>query len=59
VHFPLAEFYKGPVNLDPSISVDVLFGEYMGAFELSVPRLKETNEFVGNTVIPAFTGLFM
>lgn len=58
VYFPMIEFYKGPVNLEPDISVDVLFGEYMGSFELSLSRLKEINDFVGNTVIPRFARFF-
>ncbi len=58
VHFPLVEFYKSPVSLKPHLSVEVLFGEHMGQFEVSMPRLREINDFVRNDVIPRFTGFF-
>ena len=58
VHFPLIEFYEGPLNIEPEISSEVLFGEHMGSFEISMPRLKEINDFVRDDVIPAFTGFF-
>ena len=58
VHFPLVEFYKSPANLNPDVSVEVLFGEYMGKFEISMLRLKEIYDFVGNDVIPTFASFF-
>ncbi|MGB7900804.1 MAG: hypothetical protein WCF89_25410, partial [Candidatus Sulfotelmatobacter sp.] len=58
VHFPLVDAYQHPVGLEPEITVDVFFGEYMGAFEISMDRLKEINRFVRYDVLPAFTGFF-
>src|SRR5271166_5109047 len=58
VHFPLIEFYEGPVNFEPEVTVEVLFGEHMGEFEVSMARLREIGEFVGDDVIPQFTRFF-
>ncbi len=58
VHFPLVDFYQSPVALEPEISLEVLFGEHMGSFEISMPRLKEINEFVRDDVIPRFARFF-
>ncbi|HXR16617.1 MAG TPA: hypothetical protein VN777_10505 [Terriglobales bacterium] len=58
VHFPIAAFYEGPMNLEPEISVEILFGEHMGEFEVSMGRLREINDFVGKRVIPRFTRFF-
>ena len=58
VHFPLIEFYQGPMDLEPDITLEVLFGEYMGRFEVSLPRLREIYNFVRDDVIPRFTGFF-
>jgi len=52
VHFPLLRAWTSPADLKPSISMEVLFGEYMGAFEVSLIRLREINDFVRNGVIP-------
>jgi hypothetical protein len=56
VHFPLGEAWQSPVNLDPEITFEILFGE--GTFELSLVRLREINAFVRNTIIPKFSSLF-
>jgi hypothetical protein len=58
VSFPLLDAWLSPVNLNPSISFEILFGEYMGAFEISLAGLSEINDFVRNDVIPRFTGFF-
>jgi hypothetical protein len=58
VRFPLIEAYKGPVDLEPEVSIEILFGEYMGAFEVSLSRLREINDFVRWKVLPAFAGFF-
>ncbi len=58
VPFPLKLAWLSPVDLKPSITLEVLFGEWMGAFEVSLPRLREINEFVSNDVIPRFAGFF-
>jgi hypothetical protein len=58
VHFPIAVFYAGNVHLKPSVSVEVLFGEYMGDFTVPMSRLGEVNNFVRNDVIPRFAGFF-
>jgi len=58
VHFPLVTFYQSPVNLEPNIAVEVLFGEHMGNFEVSLERLAEINDFVRDDIIPRFAGFF-
>lgn len=58
VHFPLSRAWMSPVNLDPAITMEILFGEYMGSFEVSLVRLKEINEFVAKDVIPRFASFF-
>jgi hypothetical protein len=58
VHFPLGEAWKSRWSLEPAVAVRVLFGDYMGEFEISMPRLKEINDFVAGEVIPAFAGFF-
>jgi hypothetical protein len=42
----------------PKITHAVFFGEYMGDFEVSVPRLREIYNFVCDEVIPKFAGFF-
>jgi hypothetical protein len=46
------------MNLDPTVSVEPLFGEHMGQFGIPMGRLREINEFVANDVIPRFTRFF-
>lgn len=58
VHFPIVEFYQSPMNLEPTVSVEPLFGEHMGQFGIPMGRLREINEFVANDVIPRFTRFF-
>jgi hypothetical protein len=58
VYFPIVEFYESPMNLEPSISVEPLFGEHMGQFEIPMSRLREINQHVGNDMIPRFTRFF-
>jgi hypothetical protein len=56
VAFPLGLALTSDVNLEPSISVEILFGD--ATFEISFARLGEINNFVRNEVIPRFTGFF-
>lgn len=56
VNFPIGMALTGEVNLEPTISVEILFGE--GPLEVPFSRLKEINDFVRNTVIPRFAGFF-
>jgi hypothetical protein len=56
IHFPLGRAWKNPVGLEPEITFEVLFGQ--GAFEVSLIRLREINDFVRNTVIPKFSLFF-
>jgi hypothetical protein len=58
VHFPLVGFYESPMHLEPEITVEVLFGEHLGQFEVSLKRLREINDFVACKVIPRFAGFF-
>jgi hypothetical protein len=58
VRVPLSQVWLSPVDIKPQITIDVLFGEYMGAFEISVKRLREIYDFVTNDVIPRFAGFF-
>jgi len=58
VHFPLRLAQASQVTLEPTISMEVLFGERMGSFEVSMKRLGEINDFVRNDVIPRFAGFF-
>jgi hypothetical protein len=56
VAFPLGWALTGQVDLEPHISVEILFGD--DSFEISRTRLSEINNFVRNDVIPRFTGFF-
>ena len=56
VIFPLGLALAGGVNLEPSISVEILFGD--SSFEISFDRLRQINDFVRNEVIPRFAGFF-
>lgn len=47
-----------PVYVEPRITPQVLFGEYMGDFEITLSDLRKIYEFVGGKVIPAFAGFF-
>jgi hypothetical protein len=58
VAFPLALAWGRNVDLNPTVSVEILFGEANGPFEVSRSRLGEINNFVRNEVIPRFTGFF-
>lgn len=58
VHFPLGMAWQSPVNLKPNITFEITFGEYQGAFSVSLDRLREINEFVRNDVIPQFASFF-
>lgn len=57
VAFPLSFAWTGKVDLKPKVEVDILFGE-AGNFEVKIGRLREINNFVRQTVIPAFAGFF-
>jgi hypothetical protein len=56
VAFPIGLALTGEVNLEPSISVEILFGD--STFEIPFARLGEINNFVRNEVIPRFAGFF-
>lgn len=58
VHFPLTLFLESEVHLKPTVSVDVLFGEYMGQFTISRDDLREINQFVREKVLPKFVCFF-
>jgi hypothetical protein len=60
VRFPLALSWacQSKVKLAPRVTVDVLFGEHMGTFEVSRTRLTEIYNFVRNDVIPKFARFF-
>ena len=58
VHFPLIEFFSGEMEIKPAISVEILFGEFMGEFMIDRAGLSEINDFVRNDVIPRFSGFF-
>jgi hypothetical protein len=58
VIFPLAIAWASPVELKPSVSTDILFGDHMSTFEVSRRRLSEIYEFVAGEVIPHFMGFF-
>jgi hypothetical protein len=56
VAFPLGLALTGNVNLEPNITVEILFGD--DSFDVSRTRLAEINDFVRNDVIPRFTRFF-
>ena len=56
VVFPLGLALSGEVNLEPSVTVEILFGD--SSFEISFDRLRQINDFVRNEVIPRFAGFF-
>jgi len=60
VKFPLrlAWLWQSKVDLKPRVSVEVLFGEHMGTFEISRRRLTEIYDFVRQDVISKFAGFF-
>ena len=60
VKFPLryAWLHQSCADLKPRVSVEVLFGEHMGSFEISRHRLTEIYNFVRYDVIPKFAGFF-
>jgi hypothetical protein len=58
VHFPHGLIGAGKVNFKPDVSLEILFGDYMGEFAIPVDRLAEINDFVRNDVIPRFARFF-
>jgi hypothetical protein len=58
VHFPLVQFCTSEVDIKPTVTVEILFGEYMGDFVVSRARLGEINDFVRNEAIPRFARFF-
>jgi hypothetical protein len=58
VRLPLRVVWTNPVEIKPQVSVDILFGEYMSTFEVSISRLREIYDFVTTEVIPRFAGFF-
>jgi hypothetical protein len=57
VAFPLSFAWTSDVDLKPTVSVEILFGDAK-YFDVSRQRLREINDFVRNDVIPRFTGFF-
>ena len=58
VRIPLLTAWVSPVEIEPTISMQVLFGEYLGDFIVSRSDLSNINDFVRNEVIPRFTSFF-
>lgn len=58
VRFPILLFFTSEVEFKPTVTVEVLFGEYMGEFSVTREGLSEINNFVRTNVIPRFTGFF-
>jgi hypothetical protein len=58
VRVPIVHVCTSPVEIKPSVTVEILFGDFMGDFEVTVGRLREIHEFVATDVIPRFTGFF-
>jgi hypothetical protein len=58
VHFPLGKAWLSPVDLVPEIAFEILFGDDRGAYEISLPRFRQINDFVKNDVIPRFASFF-
>lgn len=58
VHIPLVSAWISKVEIKPNISFEILFGEYLGTFEVSRSGLRAINDFVRDKVIPAFSGFF-
>jgi hypothetical protein len=54
----LSRIQLRPSYVKPQIIPDILFGEYMGSFDVDIRRLREIHTFVANEVIPRFTGFF-
>jgi hypothetical protein len=47
-----------PTYLKPRITPQILFGDYMGDFEITTTGLRDIYEFVTKMVIPRFAGFF-
>jgi hypothetical protein len=58
VRIPLLTAWISSVEVKPHITMEILFGEYLGAFEVSRAGLGAINDFVRSEVIPAFSGFF-
>ena len=58
VHFPILMYYTSKVHLKPTVTVEILFGEFMGDFTITRERLSEIHDFVRKDVIPRFMGFF-
>jgi hypothetical protein len=58
VNFPMGLAWQSKVGLTPKVTMEILFGEYMGTFEVSNARLGEIYNIVTNDVIPRFTRFF-
>jgi hypothetical protein len=54
----LSRFYLRPSYVQPQITPDILFGEYMGTFAVDIKRLREIYKVVTENVIPRFAGFF-
>jgi len=58
VRFPLVSYMSSKMQFKPQFSLEILFGERMGAFEVSPVRLNEINDFVRGDVLPRFACFF-
>ena len=56
--FPLGTRLCSPMELEPQITFEILFGKPLGTFEASLPRLNQIHGFVCNEVIPRFARFF-
>jgi hypothetical protein len=54
----LARFYYRPVYVEPRITPQVLFGEHMGSWEITISDLRNIYDFVAHDVIPKFACFF-
>jgi hypothetical protein len=58
VTIPLLTAWISEVEVKPHITMEILFGEYLGAFEVSRADLGTINDFVTDKVVPRFAGFF-
>lgn len=54
----LADAWSSPTHLQPRLSYKILFGEYMGEFEISPARLREIYDLVTKKVLLPFAREF-
>jgi hypothetical protein len=56
VAVPLA--FKGYVDLDPKITYEVIFGDYVGKFGVTLGDLKQMHDSISTKILPAFSCFF-